>query len=254
MKSILLSFLLCNTVAAMAFDHSHKMWDQVLHQYLDKDAFVKYKKLKSDSSVPTNIFNQYLKQLSSVSQKEYDTWAKPEQMSFLINSYNAFTIKLIIDNYPVGSIKDLGGIFTKPWDIKFFKFLGKDMSLDPIEHELLRPVFKDYRIHAAVNCASYSCPVLATKAFTPSNLDQLLDAQMTLWINDPARNKINESGQWQLSKIFDWYKDDFVKWGGGVEAVVKKYHKKLKDNPVKKIDISYLKYDWSLNVTADKAS
>ena len=190
MKILVLALSMFLSAQSLAFDHSHGKWTEVLKKYLDSQAFVNYKELKSDIKKGQHPFTQYLQELSSVSENDYKKWSREQQMAFLINSYNAFTVKLIIDKYPVESIRDIGSFFSKPWSLQFFTFLGKEMSLDPIEHEMLRPVFKDYRIHGAVNCASVSCPVLAKKAFTPQNLDDLLDQQMRLWINDPSRNQV----------------------------------------------------------------
>tara|TARA_B100001094_G_C18072785_1_gene740996 strand:- start:232 stop:1059 length:828 start_codon:yes stop_codon:yes gene_type:complete len=247
--SLIFMFIATITFAENKFDHSHKYFDQVLKKYLNKNFLVKYQVLKKDSTDPNHIFPKYLKSLSAVSKQTFNSWNKNQKMAFLINSYNAFTLKLIVDHYPVKSIKDIGSLFTKPWDIKFFTFLdNKEMSLDPIEHQMLRPVFKDPRIHAAVNCASISCPKLARTAFTAQNLELLLETQTKEWINDTTRNKAEGSGKWQLSKIFDWYEEDFVQWGKGVTEFVAKYHDGLNSRVgSKKVDIDYLEYNWQLN-------
>lgn len=245
---------------AFAFDHTHKEWTSVLKEYQTKKGLLKYKKLKADTDkskeskdakkTKIHVFNSYIDSVQAVSFKEYSSFSKNEKMAFLINSYNALTVKLILDNYPVKSIKKIGGWFTKPWSVEFFSLLdGKIKSLDPIEHEWIRPKFEDYRIHAAVNCASFSCPPLRNEAFVASRLDKQLDGQMVAWLKDQNRNQISlKSNTWTISKIFDWYEGDFKKWGGGVVNVISKYMKKpLDPEASKKIKIKYLNYNWDLN-------
>ncbi len=143
----------------------------------------------------------------------------------------------------------------KPWSIEFFSILeGKIKSLDPIEHAWLRPQFKDYRIHAAVNCASLSCPLLRNEAFSAERLDHQLDEQMTAWLDDKTRNQCDLStGTASISQIFDWYEDDFLDWGGGVQQVFKKHSLGSCAKVIgsaKKKQWKYLSYDWNLNRAA----
>jgi len=227
----------------------------VLKKYLSQDGNVYYEKLKRDYLQKNHPLKKYLFELSQVKAKEYSQWKNPEKKSFLINSYNAFTIKLVLDHYPLSSITDIGGIFwainKKPWKMEFFSLLdGNIKSLDPIEHSYLRSSqFKDYRIHAALNCASLSCPPLLKEAYVEGKIDSQLDKQMVAWLNNPQLNTFNnKESSVKISKIFYWYKDDFIKWGGGIEAVLKKYvPQKMLDNFNKKVKISYLKYNWNLN-------
>lgn len=247
-----LSFLVLflGPVNAFAFDHHHAKWTSILKQHTNEGGFVYYKKLKDAVKSQDHPFNLYLAELTAVSKSEFDKFTSEQQQAFLINAYNAFTIKLIIDHYPVTSIKKIGGWFTKPWDVKFFKLLGGEIqSLDPIEHEWLRPKYKDYRIHAALNCASVSCPALLREAYTAEKLNQQLDEQMRAWLSDPTRNQYNlKEGTLNISKIFSWYEEDFEKWGGGVLNVIKKYGPKEAQTIAEKSkDISYMNYNWDLN-------
>jgi hypothetical protein len=246
-----LFFILFFNSQVFAFDQSHKNWDQVLKNYQNSNGLINYKKLKSDLNTDVNNnFNAYLKEIQSVSQKDFDQFSKQEQMAFLINSYNALTVKLILDHYPVKSIKKIGGWLTKPWSVEFFSLLdGKIKSLDPIEHKMLRPLYKDFRIHSAVNCASISCPPLRNEAYLALKLDKQLDDQMRLWLKDKNRNQINSKSKlWKVSKIFDWYKDDFNQWGGGVNNAINKYLKpSLGPEKLKQIQIEFLDYNWDLN-------
>ncbi len=228
------------------FDHSHGIWNKVLCQFVvTKGAAsqVHYAKLKSN---PGEL-NHYLATLSKVDKKSFDSWSKNQQMAFLINAYNAFTVKLIIDNYPVTSIKKIGGWFGSPWKKKFFKLLDEDSFLDRIEHEQLRPIYKDPRVHFAVNCASIGCPRLRPEAYRADQLDQQLDDQAKLFLLDTERNYVDLKGQTlHLSKIFDWFKEDFKPSPldyvapilGGVSAQA---------DQLRRYKVKFLDYDWNLN-------
>lgn len=242
-----------NTAPAL-FDQTHAMFSQLLKIYQNEKKLINYLKLKND--IKTNsqhLFLNYIKEIQGVPYATFNKWTDQNKMAFLINSYNALTIKLVIDHYPVVSIKKIGGFFTKPWDVKFFSLLdGKIRSLDPIEHIWLRPVYKDYRIHAAINCASLSCPTLRNEAYQGVKITKQLDEQMRLWINDPNLNYYDQKNKiLRLSKIFDWYKVDFEQWGGGMLKVFNKYiAPTLADETDKKspqLKIKFLDYNWSLN-------
>jgi Protein of unknown function, DUF547 len=234
-----------------SFDQQHQGFTTVLKTYMVGN-LVNYGKLKADvgNGSQPHPFTAYLKVIQGVKKSEFDSWSPLDQMAFLINAYNALTLKLIVDHYPVGSIKDIGGLFAKPWSIKFFDLLGGEIkSLDPIEHENLRPRFKDYRIHAAVNCASFSCPPLRGEAYVGSKLNQQLDEQMRNWISDKTRNSFDAAtGEIKVSKIFDWYSKDFESWGGGVSKVLAKFgDDQVRAALAKNKKIEFLDYDWKLN-------
>ncbi|NRA67886.1 MAG: DUF547 domain-containing protein [Pseudobacteriovorax sp.] len=228
-----------------SFDHSHSVWDKDLKKYLDKEGWVDYKSWKND---PANL-KAYNKSLSSVTEVQYNSFSVAQKKAFLINAYNSFTVELILKHYPVKSIKKIGGIFSSPWKIEFFSLLGgKLKTLDTIEHEWLRkiPELKDYRVHAAVNCASVACPRLHEDAFVAEKLDQQMDQAMRTWINDPMRNKLGKK-ELELSKIFSWFGEDF---GNEKEivAIVKKYAKPEVAKTISPdADVDYLSYDWDLN-------
>lgn len=256
MKSFVFALLLSmfSLQTLHAFDHAHSDWNTVLQKYRAESGMFRYKKLKEDLGKSKNhLFQKYLKELSEVSHAQYLKWNKNEKMAFLINAYNAFTIRLILDHYPLESITDIGGWLwmanKKPWRMKFFSILdGKIQSLDPIEQDFLRSKeFEDYRIHAALNCASISCPVLRGDAYTAKDLDQQLEEQMYIWIQDPSRNNLDRTIP-RISKVFDWYEVDFKKWGGGIQEVLLKYAPKEKSRTVKRaVSFQYLHYNWKLN-------
>lgn len=219
---------------------SHDLWDGLLKKHVDAEGFVNYKGFIKDSVV----LNKYLAVLSSTHPK--DNWSREAQMAYWINAYNAFTVKLIVGNYPVASIRDIkNGIpfVNTVWDIKFINIQGKVYDLNNIEHDILRKTFKDARIHAAVNCASYSCPKLWGEAFVAARLDQQLDSAMRAFVNDPLRNRVN-AGKAELSQIFSWYSGDFIEEAGSVRAYINKYAK-VKLEPSGKV--SYIDYIWTLN-------
>ncbi|MCB0390762.1 MAG: DUF547 domain-containing protein [Bdellovibrionales bacterium] len=231
------------------FDHQHTNWQQILAKYVIKKEFssqFKYKELKQD----TSLLDKYLNELSHVSLKEFNSWSQNQQMAFLINAYNAFTVKLIIDNYPVKSIKKIGGFFTSPWKKEFFTLLEDKRNLDWIEHEELRKKYSEPRIHFAVNCASIGCPALRNEAFNAENLDKQLEEQTRIFLLDSSRNYI-KGDTLNVSKIFDWFEEDFEKNGQSVQSFVAQYitqntmlQNKLKN---KQFKVRYTSYDWNLN-------
>ncbi|RPA68829.1 DUF547 domain-containing protein [Cyclobacteriaceae bacterium YHN15] len=221
---------------------SHQLFDELLKKHVNVQGMVNYKGFIQDRSK----FENYLELLSN-NAPDRKTWTKEEQLAYWINVYNAFTIKLIIDNYPVKSIKDLDPKVSIPlvntvWHIKFFKIGGKDASLDEIEHKILRKEFDEPRIHFAINCASVSCPKLLNEAFRPEYIDSQLDKVAKSFINDPARNKITANGV-EISQIFSWFKGDFTKNGSLIDYLNVYSNVRISSNA----KISHLKYDWSLN-------
>lgn len=230
--SLLLGTLLLTSTLGFSNPPSHEAWDALLKKYVSTTGKVNYKGLKAEKSK----LEDYLKTLSGNAPEE--SWSKAEEMAFWINAYNAFTVKLIVDNYPLSSINKLNG--GKPWDQKWIKIGSKTYSLNNIENDILRPKFKDARIHFAVNCAAKSCPPLLNAAWTASNLNSNLDAQAKKFINNSAFNKLSEKKA-EVSKIFEWYKEDF----GDLPAFLNKYASSTKVGA--KAKVLFLEYDWSLN-------
>ena len=230
------------TPAASPAAADHGSYDKLLRKYVSTKGLVNYKGLKANQQE----LNSYLDMLSKNAPAA--SWSKAEQMAFWINAYNAYTIRLVLDHYPVSSIKDIGSkikipFVTTPWAIKFFSIGGEKMSLDNIEHGILRKKYNDPRIHFALVCASMSCPSLRPEAYTAAKLASQLDDQARDFVNNPAKNKISAASA-QLSKYFDWYKGDWEKNGQSVEKWVNKYSTTKIDAKTK---VSYLDYNWSLN-------
>ena len=189
--------------------------------------------------------DQYLKFLEETNTKKL---SRDEQFAFYINAYNAWTIKLILSDYPgIKSIKDLGSIFKNPWKKKIARVNADIITLDNIEHDILRPGFKDPRVHFAVNCASKGCPPLRPEPYRADILEQQLDEMTKAFINDSRRNRL-EGQTLYVSSIFKWFSEDF---NNDVVGFFLKYAqedlKKQLDDGKSKIKVRYLDYDWSLN-------
>lgn len=222
---------------------SHELFTQLLRKNVTTDGKVDYDGFKKDSV----SFNKYLDLLSTSPPNE-KTWTKNEQMAFWINVYNAFTIKLIIQYYPIASIKDIGSsiqipFVNTPWDVKFIKIGSERLDLNNVEHGILRKKFDDPRIHMALVCASKSCPILLNEAYEGQKLDAQLDKQTKAFLGDPSRNKISPTKA-QVSMIFKWYRMDFNKDGSSVKSFINKYSAvKIKEEA----SLEFLDYDWQLN-------
>lgn len=220
----------------------HTQWTELLQVHVDEQGLVNYQGfLKNEEKL-----NNYLNLLSN-NAPDPKSWSREEQLAYWINAYNAFTIKLIVDNYPVESIKDLNPTISIPlvhtiWNKKFFSIGGEPTSLDEIEHGILRKQFKEPRIHFAVNCASVSCPPLRNEAYTADQLEMQLNEMAVRFINDPERNRIAKN-QAKISKLFSWFTRDFTSNGTLIDFLNNYSKIKLEEDA----DIDYLPYDWGLN-------
>lgn len=221
---------------------SHQLWDQLVKTYVKPNGMVDYKGFIKDKAK----LEQYLKLISD-NAPDRKSWSKNQQLAYWINAYNAFTVKLIVDNYPTQSIRDLGPKLKIPlikdvWHYKFFKIGGVESSLDEIEHSILRKEFDEPRIHFAINCASVSCPPLLNEAFVAEKLESQLQKVAVLFINDPTRNKITSDNA-RISSIFFWFKGDFTKKESLIDFLNRYSKLKIKSNA----KVSYLDYNWNLN-------
>lgn len=266
MNKLIKFFIIFQSILIMqslyAFDHQHQQWNSILQQNVHLIAHgtasrVDYQNIKKK---PAALI-QYLKLLSSVSNNEFKQWSQNKQKAFLINAYNAFTIQLILSRYPdINSIKDIGSFFSSPWKKNFFILLGRKSSLDDLEHNILREegVYDDPFIHVALVCASIGCPALRNEAYTGEKIEQQLTDSMRRFLSDKERNRYNsESGSLEVSKIFDWYNDDFNKGYRGLYSLndlFSRYVQELtndKDGQTEiltdSVKINYLDYNWQLN-------
>jgi hypothetical protein len=209
----------------------YKNWDNFLKKYVSMTGEVDYKSIKANKKELDALTKSFSE------AKVLPSWNKDDQLAFWINAYNLFTIDLIIQNYPVKSIQQLDG--GKPWDVKRIQIGGKKYSLNNIENDIIRPQFKDARIHFAVNCAAKSCPPLLNSAFLGKTLDVQLDMVTKKFINNTKYQTITAS-KLTSSKIFDWYATDF----GDIVTFINKYSSVTIN---KNAGVVFKEYDWSLN-------
>jgi len=267
--SILLLAWLPQFAAAQSFDHDHKAWTALLKKHVvlldgGKASQVRY----ADIAKERAALKAYRETLSAVSAQEFARWSKPQQIAFLINAYNANTIEKILTRYPdIRSIWDFGKIFGNPFKDKFFRLLGREFSLDMIEHETLRKPgsYNEPRLHFAVNCASVGCPMLREEAYVASKLDAQLEEQTRRFLSDRSRNRYNpQANTLEISEIFKWFSEDWTSGYRGFEGkhppmqsreqFLAGYAALLADSPAhqqaiagRKAGISHLDYDWGLN-------
>lgn len=212
-----------------------------------------------------SALQSYLDSATRVTRPDFDSWSKPEQLAFLINAYNAWTVALVLSGYPgIKSIKDLGSFIQSPWKKRFIPLLGESRSLDDIEHGLIRGSgrYNDPRIHFAVNCASIGCPALRAEAYLADRLNFQLDDATQKFLSDRSRNR-TESDVIKVSSIFKWYGSDFEKGWRGANTLgqfLALYSGALGLNvdtasqlSTSKRDIEFLEYDWRLNGTGGPA-
>lgn len=219
-----------NDVAAI----DHSSWDALLQKHVSAEGNVNYEAFMEEMDAVV-AYTDMLK-----ANAPSDEWSREEQMCYWINAYNAFTVQLILENYPIESIMDIDG--GKPWDREWIAIGDKTYSLNNLENDILRPTYQDARVHFAINCASYSCPMLWNQAFTPENLEGQLEVLAKGFVNDPKRNAITADAP-QISSIFDWYKDDFITDGTVIDFLNKYADTQVNSDAT----IGYMEYNWSLN-------
>jgi hypothetical protein len=245
-------------MVAIAFDHSQ--FDRLLAEHVAWTAGghateVDYAALQDDRRALTD----YLDALADVSRDDFDDWPANEQLAFLINAYNAWTLELILTEYPdLESIRDLGSWFRSPWKRDFVRLLGEERSLDNLEHDLIRGSgrYNDPRIYFAVNCASIGCPALRTDVYTAGELDQQLEDQTRRFLSDQSRNRLSGS-ELEVFSIFKWYREDYeAGWRGesSLAGFLSLYADSLSLDSTEvarlnagDIKIGFLDYDWALN-------
>ncbi len=224
---------------APAFDHS--AFDAILKKYVDDRGRVDYRGFSKDSET----FDRYVASLGRVSLAEL---GRAEKLALMINAYNAFTLRLILDYYPIESIKDIPK--RKRWRHQRWRIGSETYSLDDIEHKKIRPVFGDPRIHFALVCAAVGCPKLRNEAYDPARIDEQLEDQTryahrnSRWFRFDRSNNIV-----YLTRLYQWYGGDFEKVAGSLISYAERYSPALSQTPAsaKKPKIQWLDYDWSLN-------
>lgn len=221
---------------------THEDWDSLLKTYITANGLVDYQGFQSDRKK----LDSYLQKLSSHHPNDKN-WSKEEQLTYWMNAYNAFTVELILENYPLESIKDVVSgpsiaFVSSPWDIKFIEIEGAIYDLNNVEHNFLRKRLEEPRIHFGINCASISCPNLPPFAFEANKVYEQLDELAKGFINNTQKNKITVD-KIQISKIFKWFGSDFTKNGTLIDFL-----NRYSNTPINaKAEIEHLDYDWNLN-------
>jgi len=257
MGKIMLSAIILASMGMMrearaAYDHQYTHWQEVLRVYTHKGR-VNYKSLKeNDSELKASI-----QAIEGASKTDFESFNIKQKKAFWINAYNMSVIKTIIDNYPIkrgfsfktiafpsNSIQQI----THVWDKLVLHVLSQDLSLNGIENKILRPEFKDPRIHFAIVCASIGCPVIKSEAYTAEKLDQQLSDQIRLFFSDPSKARYDKTKDvLYLSPIFKWFKTDFDQAGGAIAFIKNHAPEGLFDGISDRTQIQWLGYDWKLN-------
>ena len=232
----------------------HRTWDALLDKYLvtADPSGINLFRYGAVTTLDRTALELYLDELQEV---KVSGLSRPEQKAYWINLYNALTVNTILRHYPVASIRDIDispGLFSNgPWDAKLLVIEGEKVSLNDIEHRILRPIWQDSRIHYAVNCAALGCPNLQNRAYVPVYLTQMLDEAAVKFINHPRGVSFDNKGRLTLSSIYKWFGEDF---GEDLDAILEHIRIYASDELQEKllvdgkIRVKY-RYDWSLNET-----
>lgn len=220
---------------ASNFDHSHQALTSILKTYVNSQGLVNYSALKTNRSA----LDAYLESTAGVSEREFKTWSEPDQIAFLINIYNAETLQLIIDHYPVSQIQKIA---ENPWKLESVTLFGGKTTLDHVEHGILRGDYHEPRIHFALVCAAVSCPPLRAEAFTGAHLDAQLEDQTKIFLKETTKNRVSGNTLY-LSAIFQWFEEDFTKTGKTLAQYVDPYFPET--TAYKKVE--FTDYSWNLN-------
>ncbi len=219
------------SIKSLGQGFDYKNYNLFLKKYVSEKGNVSYDKIKANKAELDAVIAQFEK------VQPVESWSKNDKLSYYINVYNAYTIKVVVDNYPTKSIKDINGA----WDKKIV-LSGKDkISLGDVENKILRKM-NEPRIHFAINCASFSCPNLSNEAFVPATLDKQLEQATKEFVNDKTKNVISEK-EIKISEIFSWFGGDFKNSGSVIDFLNKYSNTKID----KKAKTSYVTYNWSLN-------
>ena len=225
----------------------HSLWQSVLDAHLSAspDGINRFA-YKDLSAAGTSDLDKYLATMAQLDPREYNP---VEQQAYWINVYNALTVKEVLKYPSKKSILRMGAKFFSigPWDDKIYEVAGEDLTLNDIEHRILRPIFKDRRVHYAVNCASIGCPNLGLKVFTGAELDAQLASQEQDYLSHARGVRFTDKGNLKISQIFEWYGDDFADDEAGVVAYLAEFHPTLGDKLSSYSGKVKYDYDWDLN-------
>lgn len=231
------------------FDHQHAAWTRILQRYVH-DGVVDYAGLKREGEAD---LNDYLRSLESICRGHYDTWTREQKLAFWIDAYNAYTVRLILDHYPLKSIRSIGILPLAAFRERFIplqNLRSKMLSLNDIENDILRKEFSEPRIHFSIVCASKSCPKLRSEAYRAQDLEQQLEDAARGFARDPSRNHFDAASRTLfLSSIFKWFREDFERTAKTVPEFVARYADDTTANAIcaPGVRVEFLDYDWSLN-------
>lgn len=245
-RALWLCLLLAATPALAQDTFDHSVWDALLKKHVASGE-VDYAGVRADRSK----LDAYLKALGDADASKL---SRGERYAFWLNAYNAFTFKGVLDHlgtdksaWPSFSVTKVKGF----WKTIKYRAGRRQLTLDQMEHEILRPEFKDARVHFGVVCASVGCPVLRAEAFTGAKVDQQLDEQTKLFFATPSKCRVDVAGRTiYINKIFEWFKGDFVRDEGSIAKYVARFHKDPKVSTALKQGswtVKYVEYDWGLN-------
>ena len=224
-------YIITKEISTTSQKINHQQWNELLQKHVSPQGNVDYKGFQKDA----NKLQSYLDDLAKNSPEK--SWSKNAVLAYWINTYNAFTVKLILDNYPVKSIKNI----SNPWGKKFFTIGAKKYSLEEVEHEILRKM-NEPRIHFAINCASFSCPNLLNEAYTEAKVEKQLESVAKSFVNDKTKNTIT-ANKIEISEIFSWFSGDFKTRGTVIDFL--NQYSIVKINS--KASVKFKTYNWSLN-------
>ena len=243
---LLLLAALMLAVPASAAEPDYRLWQELLAKHYDPAKGMSYKGLKADKAALDRLRSQ----LAAV---DVASLSRPEQLAYWINLYNVNVVGVVVDNYPVESIRDIStdpivrlNVFKKP----YVKVKGGTLSLDDVEHRKIREPFKDPRIHFAINCAAESCPPIRPEPYVGARIDRQLDDQVRKFLNGVRLEQDGSELVLHVTRIMDWFKGDFEQWGGGSVPFLKKHlspDKVKRIAAAKKIELEFDDYSWKLN-------
>lgn len=231
----------------------HSLWQEFLDRYVTPDAtgvnLVAYDRVEADDR---HLLQTYLRALAQLDPRDY---ARAEQLPYWVNLYNALTVEIVLAHPGKDSILRMGrGFFSVgPWNDEVITIAAQPITLNDIEHRILRPIWKDRRIHYALNCASVSCPNLNRAAYTRANIEQALAANEIAYVNHPRGVRLDADGELVLSRIYEWYATDFADDRAGLLDYLGGLHVTLGGairayrGPLRYV------YDWGLNEPATSA-
>ena len=222
---------------------NHYLFDEFLASNVIENAVSRSVNYKNVSGIDKNKLVTYLAQLQSIDPRHYP---KNEQLAYWVNLYNALVIELVLTHYPIDSIKDIGDGFTGPWNIELATIANKPITLNKIEHGILRPLWKDNRIHYVINCASAGCPDVPVKSFTRVEIDKQLNKAAIRFVNQAKGVQVTNNIT-TLSSIYNWFSDDFGSSQSNILNHINEFALPALKNTIEKSNTIEFEYDWALN-------